>query len=80
VVALAFGGGALVASDSPRLAGNSASDKQHDAFALCPDPADAVHDAAAANALIASGRHRASPRTSVSVSPAAPRSPPWCSG
>jgi hypothetical protein len=39
--------------------GNSAKDKQHDAFALCPDPAQPCAQAAQANSLNASGHTRA---------------------
>ena len=56
VVVLAVGVGAVV---SGALLGNSAKTKQHDAYALCANPAIACPEADQANSLIATGHDRA---------------------
>ncbi len=54
VLAVAVGAGVVGI-----VLGSSAKDKQHDAYALCPDPAQPCTQAAQANSLNASGHTRA---------------------
>jgi|HubBroStandDraft_6_1064221.scaffolds.fasta_scaffold12336_4 hypothetical protein len=58
-VALGVVGVGVVAGVVGIVLGNSAKDKQHDAYALCPDPAQPCTQADQANSLNATGHTRA---------------------